>query len=107
MSPQRLLIRCASPRPEDRADIERWLAQRVQGLAGEGALLYHFAPPGETTATDGRGEAWVVEFGAAGETTGQRTISALLADMRLLGLDPVIFRVDRDTRQPRARRGHA
>ena len=65
MSQHGLLIRCAPPRPEDREDIERWLAGRVQGLAGEGALLYHFAPPLVGATPDGRGDAWVVEFAAA------------------------------------------
>jgi hypothetical protein len=103
MSQHSLLIRCAPPRPEHRKDIERWLAGRVQGLAGEGALLYHFAPPLAGATPDSRGDAWVVEFAAPEETASPGTISVLLADMRLLGLDPVIFRVDRDRAQPTAR----
>lgn len=107
MSQHGLLIRCAPPRQEDREDIERWLAGRVQGLAGEGALLYHFAPPLAGATPDGRGDAWVVEFAASEATVGPGTISVLLADMRLLGLNPVIFRIDRDRAQPTARPGHA
>ena len=91
MDPPRLLIRCAAPRAEDREDIERWLASRVRGLAGERARIYHFAPPRGDVAPDGRGEAWVVEFGVAGETAPPGTIPALLADMRMLGLDPAVF----------------
>ena len=103
MSQHSLLIRCAPPRSEDREDIENWLAARVEGLAGEGALLYHFAPPRAGATSDGRGDAWVVELAAPEQTASPDTISVLLADMRLLGLDPVIFRVDRDRAQPRAR----
>jgi hypothetical protein len=91
MYPPRLLIRCAPARPEDREDIERWLASRVRGLAGERALIYHFAPPAGDAAADRRGDAWIVEFGAAGETAPPGTIPVLLADMRLLGLDPAVF----------------
>jgi hypothetical protein len=86
-----LLIRCAAPRAQDREDIERWLASRVRGLARERALIYHFAPPRGDAAADGRGDAWIVEFGAAGETAPPGTIPVLLADMPLLGLDPAVF----------------
>ena len=103
MSPHSILIRCAPSRPEDRKDVERWLAGRVQGLAGQGALLYHFASPTTHATADGRGEAWVVEFAEPEESARPGTISALLADMRLLGLDPVTFRVDPAPARPRAR----
>ena len=106
MSQHSLLIRCAPARSEDSLDIERWLAGRVQDLAGQGALLYHFAPPRTGTTPDGRGEAWVVEFAVPEETANPGTVSVLLADMRLLGLDPVIFRVDRERAQPTARPSH-
>jgi hypothetical protein len=86
-----LLIRCAAPRPEDTEDIERWLASRMHGLAGGRALIYHFAPPRGDAPANGRGDAWIVEFGAAGETAPPDTIPGLLADMRLLGLDPAVF----------------
>jgi hypothetical protein len=107
MDPPRLLIRCAAPRSEDREDIERWLASRVRGLAGGRALIYHFAPPRGDAAADGRGDAWIVEFGAAGETAPPGTIPVLLADMRLLGLDPAVFEPVADSASSTARPGHA
>ena len=96
MDPPRRLIRCAPPRSEDGEDIERWLASRVRGLAGGRALIYHFAPPAGDAAADGRADAWIVEFGTVGETAPPGTIPVLLADMRLLGLNPAVFEPVRD-----------
>jgi hypothetical protein len=88
MLPASLVISCTSPLETDGQEIEDWLASAVSGLGPEVAGLYP-AQPEPARAEPQR--VWFVTV-ADESTAASPRMATLLAEMRLLGLRPSLYR---------------
>jgi len=89
-----LAIRCQPTTPLPTHEVEQWLETEVKRLrAGDPHSSFHWHRV-TTTATDASaGNGWLIELDATsgGYALGEERIDAVLRDLRLLGLVPVLL----------------
>jgi hypothetical protein len=89
MSEAVLRIRCTAPSAGDTDALERWLREQGTTLGGDAARLHQLDTFSvHATEADLEQGGWVLELG--GHEVESPAIRALVADMRLLGLAPVL-----------------
>jgi hypothetical protein len=88
MLPASLVISCASPIATDGQEVEDWLANAVTGLGPEVATLYRARPDPAPPEAE---RVWFVTVSDESAAASPR-MATLLAEMRLLGLRPSVYR---------------
>lgn len=84
-----LRIRCTAPSVGDPDAVERWLREQATALSGDAVGLHQLDKFSvHATEADLEQGGWVLELGR--QEIESSAIRALLADMRLLGLAPVL-----------------
>jgi hypothetical protein len=90
-----LLIECTSPHPGRGAELEDWLQGAVARLGCERIGLYRARREDRVGPKDPRadqpGRVWFLAV-VAESAIGSAALDELVAEMRLLGLSPTIFR---------------
>jgi hypothetical protein len=88
MIPAGLLISCCSAPSAKGRELEDWLAQTMARFGPKEAVLYRALEEG---ATDARPDKiWFLSISSQAAVDSRR-VAELLAEMRLLGLNPAVF----------------
>jgi hypothetical protein len=86
-----LLISCGSPASAETHEIEGWLARTVAELGPDQGALYRASFPQPRSANPATGRRWLVAIFEPAAVDSAR-MTGVLAEMRLLGLKPAVFR---------------